>query len=221
MSNSQEIAKNFIESQFSQEMMISIRENEIEKIKKYVVETKAWSDATISLNYQNKVIDNKDQICKLLLTRFADLPNENSFILWHKNTLGQLKDLGMNLGMGQKIINMAAKYFYFLEIGFELKLFEYSLDDYKDSFDIPLDSYILKWFIYNSQFDDDFSTYGNEFSAWSKLTSDDVYYEFLQPKIKELMNKREASDLPLLCSETLVWENIKKLKNYIAWDFTN
>ena len=212
------IAKSFIDDEFKTKIEL-VKNKKVSEIIDLVIKEKAFDGAAIGRRRQKETFaDRKDVMCQIVEEQLKALNRIEDFEKWHKETVEELIK-HTTLGVAQKFINLSVKYFYFLEIGYDLECFEnVSFKDFENSFHVPIDSYILKWFIFNSNAADGFDDYGNKIVAWSNLSDKDTYYDFLQPKIKTKM-KTVKPKLPILCIETIIWSNIKALKDAIEWDF--
>ena len=200
------IAKSFIDDEFKTKIEL-VKNKKVSEIIDLVIKEKAFDGAAIGRRRQKETFaDRKDVMCQIVEEQLKALNRIEDFEKWHKETV-------------EKLINLSVKYLYFLEIGYDLECFEnVSFKNFENSFHVPIDSYILKWFIFNSNAADGFDDYGNKIVAWSNLSDIDTYYDFLQPKIKTKM-KTVKPKLPILCIETIIWSNIKALKDAIEWDF--
>lgn len=215
MRNDDNVIK-FIEEQFSDEILMMIRDyhdDYKDKIIDYVIEVKAWNDMVIydRFNKSSVLKNSKPEICKYLKGNL-NFKRDSNYRGWLSSVIcHRLKEKcsEMNIGLAQKLVNMSVKYFYFLERGYNICLFSTKLSNFSDEFDIPIDSYILKWIIYNSTEDDEFIESQDKIKPWTKL-DDWNTYTLLNTMGKKLLN--EKYNFNCLVSETIVWENIKKLK---------
>ena len=214
-------AHSFINDFFSREKMNQISQNMASKDKKeilrYIVENKAWVDTTIRERKkdQSEVINNKQQIVKYMIDRLNELGRDGkSFKSWHRETISGLDSYGMKLGLAQKFINMSIKYIYFLELGFGCEVFEdKSISEYQDEFDVPIDSYILKWVLFNSLFEEEINKNANELSVWTEIVDEEVY-RLLQDRAKSLLEERFPK-VPILIAESEVWNRVKTIKDIV------
>jgi len=212
MRSNKEIAKDFIEKQFSKEMMHRIN-NDFPKANELIdyVIGKAWKDAT---PYErkisgSKIIEKRNKISEFLSSEIKKLDDCNDYRNWYKEVLENLSEeyLGKNYGVAQKLLNMSVKYVYFLEIGYEKQLFSGgSIRRFEDDFDVPIDRFMLNWFLYNALGDEEVANKVGIITCWNKIEY--KTYLFLQPKIKDLLKRKY--DRPILISETEVWSSINK-----------
>ena len=223
------IAKSFIIDEFSEVMEKKVNSKnktleDREKIIEYVVKTKAWNDATIyeryninSALFKNKDKNSiKDSIINYLTNRIDDLGSDDcNYNDWINDVIRYLiSNYKMTFGVAQKLVNMSIKYLYFLELGYDYRLFDDKLlSDYQDEFDVPIDSYILKWTLLNSLFDEILKENVNKLSVWNKINNKDVY-QLLQERAKYLL-KETFPQYPILIAESEVWSLIKPMKKYL------
>ena len=222
MNDIQEIAKMFIESEFNKNIQdiisMDMSHKDKKKMIKYVIETKAWNDATIRERYKGEsdVLINKDRIVDYVTDKINRLSNEYiDFREWHKKVMDDLAGLNMSCGLAQKLINMSIKYIYFLGVGYDCIVLENnkSITIYQEKFDVPIDSYILKWILYNSLFDKKIKDSLEKLSVWTELKNREIYH-LLQERAKYLL--REAfPQYPILIAESKVWRQIKSIKTIV------
>ena len=106
---------NFINVVFSKEAKKKLAENDREFLLDYILEKKAWIDATIYERKQkpSTIMSNK----RMIITTLADEINSNAqeicrdFQNWHKK-ICRRTDFGMRYGVWQKFVNMTFKYLY-------------------------------------------------------------------------------------------------------------
>ncbi|MCR5755720.1 MAG: hypothetical protein K6G30_13025 [Acetatifactor sp.] len=216
------IAKNFIDEEFSETMRRAlegeIRPKNKARLMEYVLKNKAWNDTII---YEKKksgspILKNKDVVCDTFIEEMKKLDDDYiDYQSWHESALKRLAEdyFGSKYGMAQKYINMSIKYIYFLELVYGVELFDISLKEFERDFDVPIDSFILKWVIYNSVTDSEFVDRAGEISSWNKMDSNT--YFFIQEKTKELLRKKYGNAASILIAETLIWSGIKDLKSKI------
>lgn len=221
MSRDSEIAKKFIEEEFSESMkqsLVDFEANNRDELIDYVIKNKAWNDTIIyeRMKKKSQILKKRDDVCEALIKEIRKLNNSSRFQLWHKSTLERLaKDFfEANYGMAQKFLNMSIKYIYFLELAYGITLIDkLSFGVFKEDFDVPIDSFILKWLIYNSVEDQEFFERAEEITSWNKMKNS--IYPFVQKKAKELFKERYGECGSVLIAETLVWSGIKRLKSEI------
>ena len=209
-----EIAKDFIKGEFSSSMCKLIQKGkaELKDVINYVIKTKAWKDATIRdrFNKNSDIRKSKETITDYVVKCVNELgTNTFQYRTWHTKVMKQLKlNYGMNIGMSQKLINMAIKYLYFLEIGYDFKCFsDFSLLNFQNEFDVPIDSYILKWVLLCSVNDTKINKDGGVKCAWTELDDMEVY-KLLQEKAKQLL-KKAFPTYPAIVAESVTWNYIK------------
>ena len=224
MNKEAKIAKEFIDEQFSKAMKMSLETGlTIDKktLLEYVLKSKSWND---TIGYERRksgsqILKNRDDVCEAFTEEIKKLNESSNFQSWHDGALKLLaeKFFEKNIGMAQKYLNMSIKYLYFLEIAYEINLIDnLSLERFKDVFDVPIDSFILKWVLFNSVGDEEIEAKAEKISSWNKMRND--IYPFLQKKTKELLNERYCEISSILVAETIVWDGIKKLKSKICMD---
>lgn len=214
MDNNEKIAQNFIKEEFSKAKILLIKKGQKSTIIQYVIETKAWNDTIIREKYikDSPVLGRKQKICDYVTDQIKNLVKEKrDFRDWHNETIKGLKtNYQMDCGLAQKLVNMSIKYFYFIELGYAFLPFEGKISEYQAEFDIPVDSYILKWILYNSLLDKIIFEKKKDLSVWTKM-ADIKIYDILQERAKCLMREIYPGE-PLLIAETKVWSKIKSLK---------
>ena len=220
MSFEKEIAKKFIEDEFSKTMCQKLENGKIDNkdLVDYVLKNKAWNDTII---YERKkkgspVLKKKDKVFEALFDGLLNLNEHSDYQSWHKVTLNNLSEnyFENKFGMAQKFLNMSIKYLFFLELVYNIKLENVTaLKLFKEDFDVPIDSFILKWLAYNSIGDEEFVKRANEITGWNKMKSN--IYDFLQDKIKQLLKNIYGETSSVLVAETIVWSEIKDLKSKI------
>lgn len=221
--NEEKVAITFLKTQFNLEMYDSLvrgAQGDLEVLINYAI-YKAWNDAVIyeKKNKGSRIIKNKPQICNLLKRKIYLLENCNDYRGWLRGTLKFMSDecFEKKFGISQKFVNMSIKYLYIIEKGLGIRLFpQISFIRFEKDLDVPIDSFILKWFIYNSIGDEQLREHAEEIASWNKMTSN--IYTFLQEKIKVLLNERYEDVDTVLIAETLVWKDIKILKKSIKME---
>ena len=209
-----EIAKGFISKEFSIKMKNELTDpNKLDRVKDYIIDTKAFSDMIQRerFNKQSSVIKNKKGICNFVKGQIDKLDEKSvdKFTVWHQEVMDLLGvNYGLSVGLAQKLINMSIKYYHFIEMGYKKKLCKNGVSRFIKYVDIPLDSFILKWFYYNSVLDDEVKQ--KTIPSWTNLTNLDDY-RFLQNKIKGLLEKVNHDDC--LIAETMIWDGVKEIRN--------
>ena len=221
MINEKQIAIDFLKSEFSNDIINVLKnnsDNNKDEIIKYVIETKAWKDMSIRERYKgsSKILKNKTEICSFLKSEIANL-SKKEYKDWFESVYVEVNQkYGLNIGLTQKLVNMTLKYFYFIEIGYDVHLFDkVSFGKLATEYDIPIDSYVLKWFLYNIVSDDPEKARG--ITSWTKMVDLAMYYD-LQRKIKDLLKIRIVGVDSYLISETIVWNGIKKIRTEIKME---
>jgi|GEM_PF-1908964 len=213
------IAKNFIENEFSEEILRRINQDndDYSFLKEYVIRSKAWNDAMIRAKYSDEYMrfsQERDNIYRSIVKRIEAMPlSEDKYRQWHKQTLEDLKNNYLiEYGIGQKLVNMSLKYICFLEIEYKIVLFD-NLDFaiISRDLDVPIDSYILNWIKYVSADCSDDTNILSRVQNWNSITEYDDYEE-LQSVIKsKLKESRNLDYNNILERETAIWINLKKL----------
>jgi hypothetical protein len=224
MSKEEKIAKDFIDEEFSKAMKVNLEAGlAIDKktLLEYVLKSKSWNDTIIyeRMKSGSQILKNRDAVCKAFTEEIKKLKKSSNFQSWHDTTLKRLGNefFEKNIGLAQKYLNMSIKYLYFLEVAYKINLIDnLSLEWFKNDFDIPIDSFILKWVLFNSVGDEEIEAKAEKISSWNKMQND--IYPFLQEKTKKLLNERYCENSSILVAETIVWGGIKKLKSKICMD---
>lgn len=224
MNKEKQIAQDFIKDQFSKQMKLCLdvtSEKNKELLIDYVLKSKAWNDTIIYERTKkgSKVLKKCADASATLKNEIGKLCENSNYQLWHERMLKKLSEdyFESKYGMAQKFLNMSMKYFYLIEFGYGIELFDnLSLCQFKDDFDVPIDSFILKWLIYNSVGDQEFRDKAQDISSWNKMTCE--IYPFLQTKTKNLLKKRYEDLDSILIAETAVWDGIKDLKAKIKME---
>ncbi len=215
------VAKEFIIDEFSKAMKHYLNNDGAkgnDKLLDYILKTKAWNDTIIyeKTKKGSKILNNKGAVCKAFIEEIQKLNVSSNYHKWLEDVLKYLSKeyFEDKYGMAQKYVNMSIKYLYFLEVAYERKLIDnLSLECFKDSFDVPIDSFILKWLIYNSVNDQEFIDRADEITSWNKMSLD--VYPFLEKKVKTLLNETYKETDSILIAESLAWSSIKELKTKV------
>ena len=223
-------AKKFISEQFSKKMLKLFDNEPVDAYKddiiNYVIKTKAWNDAFIYTKKTDsyKAVEEKQNDIVSYMKRGFEKIQSISFKVWHKKTVEELVAYyGFTHGTAQKFLNMSVKYFYFIEIGYEIKCFAgIELKKFEKDFDIPIDSYILNWLVYNSVDDSEKAEKILKYNikSWNAINS--VSYRPIQEMVKNLLRETYGDDDgSLLFYETEVWEKIAGFKkdDYMTVNF--
>ena len=217
-----DIIKSFTKNEFRKDMYNAIVNNACIKpyydIMGYVIRTKAWNDALTGIRRSDKYksfSEKRDEICFELIRAIKELDlSEDSYREWHNKTLCFLEDnYNMSVGIGQKFVNMSIKYISFLELGYDIKLFD-NLDFFNIDFDldIPVDFNILAWTKCVSADNNDIVSLMPNVSNWSAISKYDDYSQLqiiTKAKMRELYDNMHYT---ILECETMLWNNLKRLQ---------
>ena len=218
--NEREIAIDFITSEFDNSICKNI-ENHIEdkknEILDYIFMSKAWNDAMIYAKkhkgYAN-IKEKQESVLNYIKNKFNELSSNVNYDVWCKEALLELSCnfFDNRYGVTQKYFNMSIKYIYFIEKGYDFNLFSnIFFKRYERNFDIPIDSFVLKWLIYNSIDDEEILEKAESITSWNGMNKD--IYPFLQSKLKNKMREMYSGYDSDLFIETHIWDKIKYLKS--------